>query len=63
MPHRRIRVKGVRKEEIDTDRLALAYWLMAKRAVEQKRQREAEERKARRAAGTERVEDRTHARG
>jgi hypothetical protein len=47
VPHKRIRIKGVRREQIDTDKLALAYWLMAKRAVEEKRKREAEDRKKR----------------
>jgi hypothetical protein len=63
MPHRRIRLKGIRKETIDTHLLADAYLRMAKRAVEQKRERQAEEKKARRAASTARVEERTHARG
>ncbi len=46
---RRIKVRGIRKEEIDSDQLALVYWLMAKRAVEEKRQRDAEHRRRRRA--------------
>ena len=45
MAQRRIKVKGVRREEIDADKLALAFWLMAKAAVEQKREREAAEKK------------------
>jgi len=48
MPHKRIRIKGIKREQIDTDKLALAYWLMAKRAVEEKRKREAEDSKKRR---------------
>ena len=48
MSQRRIKVRGIRKDEIDIDKLALAYWLMAKRAVEEKRQREAEEKAKRR---------------
>lgn len=48
MPHKRIRIKGIKREQIDTDKLALAYWLMAKRAVEEKRRREAEDKKQRR---------------
>ncbi len=44
---RRIKVRGVRRETLDEDKLALAYWLLAKAAVEQKREREAEERKQR----------------
>jgi hypothetical protein len=47
MTQKRIKVKGIRRAEIDTDQLALVYWLLAKRAVEEKRQREAED-KARR---------------
>jgi hypothetical protein len=43
---RRIKVTGVRKETIDTDKLSLAYWLMAKRAVELKRERAAAEKRA-----------------
>jgi hypothetical protein len=48
--HKRIKVRGIRKDEIDTDQLALVYWLMAKRAVEEKRQREREDKKRRRTA-------------
>lgn len=44
----RVKVRGIRRKEIDTDQLALVYWLMAKRAVEEKRKREAEEKKLRR---------------
>ena len=47
LSQRRIKVRGIRKEEIDIDKLALAYWLMAKRAVEEKRAKEAEEKAAR----------------
>lgn len=48
---RRIRVKGVRKTEIDTEQLALVYWLMAKRQLREKREREAAEKKKRRERG------------
>jgi hypothetical protein len=48
MTQRRIKVRGIRRVEIDTDKLALAYWLMAKRAVEEKREREAKEKAKRR---------------
>lgn len=48
MAYKRIKVRGVRREEIDTDKLALAYWLMAKRAVDDKRQREADDKAQRR---------------
>jgi hypothetical protein len=47
MRRRRIKVRGIRRQEIDTDQLALVYWLLAKRAVEEKRQREADEKKQR----------------
>jgi hypothetical protein len=38
---RRIKVKGVRKDEIDTEQLALVYWLQAKRILRERREREA----------------------
>jgi hypothetical protein len=41
---RRIRVKGVRRDEIDTEQLALIYWLQAKRVLRERREREAQER-------------------
>ncbi len=41
---RRIKVKGVRRDEIDTEQLALIYWLQAKRVLREKREREAQER-------------------
>lgn len=37
----RIRVKGVRKSEIDSEQLALIYWLQAKRILREKRERDA----------------------
>jgi hypothetical protein len=45
---RRIKVKGVRRSEIDTEQLALVYWLQAKRVLREKREREARERAKRR---------------
>jgi hypothetical protein len=45
---RRIKVKGVRKREIDTEQLALVYWLQAKRILREKREREAKEKAKRR---------------
>lgn len=45
---RRIRVKGVRKSEIDPEQLALIYWLQAKRVLRERREREAEEKAKRR---------------
>jgi hypothetical protein len=38
---RRIKVKGVRRDEIDTEQLALIYWLQAKRVLRERREREA----------------------
>jgi hypothetical protein len=38
---RRITVKGVRKDVIDTEQLALVYWLQAKRILREKREQEA----------------------
>jgi hypothetical protein len=37
---RRIKVSGVRKSEIDTEQLALVYWLQAKRVLRERRQAE-----------------------
>lgn len=54
---RRIRVEGVRKRELDTEQLALVYWLQAKRVLRERREQEerAKARKqARKAAGGER---------
>jgi hypothetical protein len=46
---RRIKVSGVRREEIDTEQLALVYWLQAKRVLRQRRlDAEAAKRKAKR---------------
>ncbi len=47
---KQIKIKGIRRAEVDTSILAHAYWLMAKRAVEEKRRREAEAKKDRGAA-------------
>jgi hypothetical protein len=45
---RRIKVKGVRRDEIDTEQLALIYWLQAKRVLREKRERDAREKAKRR---------------
>jgi hypothetical protein len=46
---RRIKVKGVRRDEIDTEQLALVYWLQAKRILRERREKEqAEKEKAKR---------------
>jgi hypothetical protein len=47
MTETRIKVRGIRKETISSDELALVYWLLAKRAVEQKRERDAEAKRRR----------------
>jgi len=39
---KRITVKGVRRDEVDVDQLALVYYLMAKRQVAEKRQKAAD---------------------
>jgi hypothetical protein len=38
---RRVQVKGIKREEIDTEGLAIAYWLLAKSALRERREREA----------------------
>lgn len=48
MATRRIKVRGIRRREIDTDKLALALWLMAKAEVERSRSRDAADKRARR---------------
>jgi len=45
---RRITVKGIRKSEIDSEQLALVYWLQAKRILRERREREAKDKDARR---------------
>ena len=40
---RKIKVIGVRKDDIDSEQLALIYWLQAKRVLREKREREARE--------------------
>jgi hypothetical protein len=45
---RRIKVKGIKKSEIDTEQLALVYWLQAKRILRERREREASEKAKRR---------------
>jgi hypothetical protein len=48
MATRRIKVKGIKRDEIDTEQLALIYWLQAKRVLREKREREAQEKAKRR---------------
>jgi len=50
---RRIKVKGVRKDEIDTETLALIYWLQAKRILRERREQE-EKAKDKKAPGGQR---------
>lgn len=50
---RRIKVRGIRAETLDEDKLALCYWLLAKSAVEEKRRREEQEKKRQRKSGGE----------
>jgi len=52
---RRIKVKGVRRSEIDAEQLALVYWLQAKRILRERREQEAKARakRRRRAQGEE----------
>jgi hypothetical protein len=45
---RRIKVKGVRRDEIDTEQLALVYWLQAKRILRERREHEAKSKADRR---------------
>jgi hypothetical protein len=45
---RRIKVKGIRRSEIDTEQLALVYWLQAKRVLRERREAEAKARAKRR---------------
>lgn len=44
---KRIKVKGVRKSEIDAEQLALIYWILAKNSLRERREREAQEKKKR----------------
>jgi hypothetical protein len=37
---RRIKVTGVKRDEIDTEQLALVYWLQAKRILRERRANE-----------------------
>jgi hypothetical protein len=50
---RRIKVTGVKRDEIDTEQLALVYWLQAKRIL---RERRANERAAREKAKRQKSE-------
>ncbi len=39
-----IKVRDIRKEELDSEQLALVYWLQAKRVLRERREREDRER-------------------
>lgn len=41
---RKIRVRGVERVALDTEKLAFVFWMMAKRQVQEKREREQRER-------------------
>ena len=45
---RKIRIKAVPREEIDTEQLALIYWLQAKRVLRERREQEERAKKRRR---------------
>jgi hypothetical protein len=45
---RRIKAKGVSRDAIDTEQLALIYWLQAKWVLRERREREARARAKRR---------------
>lgn len=47
MATKRIRVNGVRREQIDAEMYALALWLESKRGVQEKRERQAEDKRKR----------------
>ncbi len=51
---KRIKVKAVRKGEIDTEQLALIYWLQAKRILRERREQEAKAKAVRRERSNER---------
>jgi hypothetical protein len=53
MASRRIKVKGVRKD-LDTEQIAMIYWLQAKRVLRDRREREARERAEKREQRDER---------
>jgi hypothetical protein len=40
---KQIKVKGIRRDPIDTEQLALIYWLQAKRVLRERRERESRE--------------------
>lgn len=51
---KRIKVKGIRRTEFDRDALAFVFFTLAKRQVQERREREAKERDARKEATRER---------
>lgn len=53
MTGKRIKVRGVRRKELDASAIAFVYWRMAKVQVEEKRRREAEDKARRREVARE----------
>ena len=45
---RRIKIKAVPKEELDTEALSLIYWLQAKRVLRERREQEERAKRRRR---------------
>jgi hypothetical protein len=58
---RRIHIKGIRREEIDTDLLAYVYFLQGKRLVQQRREQAAAHKTPRPAPATDKRERREQA--
>jgi hypothetical protein len=54
MATRRIKVKGVRRKDLDTEQIAMIFWLQAKRVLRERREREARERAEKREQRDER---------
>lgn len=48
---RNIKIKAVPKDEIDTEQLALIYWLQAKRVLRERREQEERAKRRRRQRG------------
>jgi hypothetical protein len=57
---RRIRVEGVRKRELDTEQLALVYWLQAKRLLRERREQEEKAKARKRRVARKREADHEH---
>ena len=46
---RQVRVRGIEKKELDADKLAYVFWILAKHELQAKRQRDQQERDEREA--------------